>query len=194
MDNEEKKSSGNEALEWIEAIVIAVVAAFLIRYFIFEPIKVEGSSMVPTLEDGDMLIVDKLSYRFHEPEHGDIVIFKYPGDMSENFVKRVIAVAGDEIKVENGKVYVNGQQLEENYIAASPELGFPDSVVPEGTICVLGDNRNASKDSRDPQVGFIPLENVVGKAALRIWPANRIGALNTTFKFANSSVSAAEDK
>jgi signal peptidase I len=192
MDNERKSKSGNEAMEWIEAIVIAFVAAFLIRYFIFEPITVEGSSMVPTLHDGDMLIVDKISYRFNEPQRGDIVIFKYPGDVKENFVKRIIALGGDEIEVKNGDVYVNGQRLLEDYIAAQPQVGFDDSIVPEGTIFVLGDNRNGSKDSRDPQVGFVPVDNIVGKAVLRIWPVNRMGALDTTYRFANGAASASE--
>lgn len=190
MDSKRKHS--NEAMEWIEAIVVAFIIAFLIRYFIFEPITVEGSSMVPTLHDGDMLIVDKISYRFTAPKRGDIVIFKYPGDMRENFVKRIIAVGGDEIEIKNGEVYVNGQRLVEDYIEAKTQTGFNDSIVPPGTIFVLGDNRNGSKDSRDPQVGFVPVDNIVGRAVLRIWPVQRIGALDTNYRMVNSAASAAE--
>lgn len=187
-----KRKNSNEAMEWIEAIVVAFIIAFLIRYFIFEPITVEGSSMVPTLHDGDMLIVDKISYRFTAPKRGDIVIFKYPGDMRENFVKRIIAVSGDEIEIKNGEVYVNGKRLVEDYIEAKTQTGFNDSIVPPGTIFVLGDNRNGSKDSRDPQVGFVPVDNIVGRAVLRIWPVQRIGALDTNYRMVNSAASAAE--
>ncbi|MFO7295022.1 MAG: signal peptidase I [Caldicoprobacter sp.] len=160
----------NEWVEWLQSIVIALLLAFLLRMFVFDVVMVEGSSMHPTLESGDRLIVLKLGYRFRHPEHGDIVVFRNPDNPRVNYIKRVIGVEGDRVEIKDGKVYVNGKALVEPYIA-EPTLGeYPETVVPEGTIFVMGDNRNFSRDSRNSQVGFIPLENVVGKAKIRIWP------------------------
>lgn len=160
----------NEWVEWLQSIVIALLLAFLLRMFVFDVVMVEGSSMHPTLESGDRLIVLKLGYRFRLPEHGDIVVFRNPDNPRVNYIKRVIGVEGDRVEIKDGKVYVNGKALVEPYIA-EPTLGeYPETVVPEGTIFVMGDNRNFSRDSRNSQVGFIPLENVVGKAKIRIWP------------------------
>lgn len=160
----------NEWVEWLQSIVIALLLAFLLRMFVFDVVMVEGSSMHPTLESGDRLIVFKLGYRFRLPEHGDIVVFRNPDNPRVNYIKRVIGVEGDRVEIKDGKVYVNGKALVEPYIA-EPTLGeYPETVVPEGTIFVMGDNRNFSRDSRNSQVGFIPLENVVGKAKIRIWP------------------------
>jgi len=157
-------------VEWLQSIVIALLLAFLLRMFVFDVVMVEGSSMHPTLESGDRLIVFKLGYRFRLPEHGDIVVFRNPDNPRVNYIKRVIGVEGDRVEIKDGKVYVNGKALVEPYIA-EPTLGeYPETVVPEGTIFVMGDNRNFSRDSRNSQVGFIPLENVVGKAKIRIWP------------------------
>ena len=162
--------SKSELLEWIQAIVIAVVLALLIRTFLFEVIQIEGSSMMPTFHEKDRVVVDRLTYRFSAPKRGDVVIFKNPDDMSLNYIKRVIAVPGETVEVKDGKVYVNDEPLSEPYIQEPPLDYFEKVTVPQNTIFVLGDNRNHSRDSRDPSVGFIPTVNILGKAKLKIWP------------------------
>jgi signal peptidase I len=163
-------SKKSELFEWIQAIVIAVVLALLIRTFVFEIIQVQGASMFSTLREADRILVYKTAYRISTPEPGDIVVFQNPEDPSINYIKRVIAVEGDIIEIRDGQLYINEQAVEENYLR-EPMVGeYPKSQVPPDTIFVLGDNRNYSKDSRHPKVGFIPLENLVGKAKLRIWP------------------------
>ncbi len=173
-----RKNGKNETVEWVQSIVIAVVLALLIRGFVFETILVDGDSMLPTLHNNDRLVINKISHRISGVKRGDIVIFKYPGNEKEHFVKRVIACEGDVIKIEGGRVYVNGQELKEPYILEETIEGFPESVVPENTIFVLGDNRNNSRDSRNATVGFVPLENIIGKPWARIWPLKDIKLLN----------------
>ena len=158
--------------EWIQAILIAIVVSMFIRVFLFETTLVYGKSMESTLHDRDRVIINKLVYRFGLPDRGDIVVFKNPDNMEENYVKRVIALPGDTIEIVDGEVYVNGEVLDEPYINEPTKGDFPKAVVPDGTIFVMGDNRNHSQDSRNPSVGFVPIENVIGKAQLRIWPLN----------------------
>lgn len=160
----------SQAREWIESIVIAIVIAIVIKAFVFETVLVEGSSMLPTLKDRDRLAVNRIGYRLGKPEHGDIVVFEYPADPSLIFIKRVIGVEGDRVEIKGHKVYVNGLELDEPYINEKPLGDFPEVVVPPGTVFVLGDNRNDSRDSRYTDVGFIPLENIRGEAFLRMWP------------------------
>ncbi|MFB5066506.1 MAG: signal peptidase I [Candidatus Wallacebacter cryptica] len=160
--------------EWIETIVGAAVLTAFIIIFIAQSFVVDGSSMMPTLENNQRLLVDKLTYRFREPRHGDIVVFKYPANPKEEFIKRVIAVPGDAVAIAGGKVYVNGVVIEEDYIAETTIRGFNPHIVPEGHYFVLGDNRNNSLDSRDPRVGFVPRENIVGRAIWSYWPLDRI--------------------
>ncbi|HHW70012.1 MAG TPA: signal peptidase I [Clostridiales bacterium] len=163
-----------ELIEWIQAIIIALVLSIIIKTFIFEVILVDGYSMFPTLHERDRIIVNKLAYRISTPKRGDIVIFRNPGNMKQNYIKRVIGVPGDRIEIRDGTVFVNGEAIQEDYIYESPLTDFQEEVVPKDTIFVLGDNRNFSKDSRDPSVGFVPLENVLGKAKIRIWPLTDI--------------------
>lgn len=173
-----KKDSIREIKEWIQTIIIAAVLALLIRSFIFEIILVDGSSMVPTLSDRDRVFVNKITYLFERPQHGDIIIFKTPEDNKSNYVKRLIGLPGDSIKIENGVVYLNGEPLDEPYIAAPPFNDYAEVVVPEDTFFALGDNRNDSKDSRDSHIGFISMKNLVGKAVLRIWPLNSLSRIH----------------
>lgn len=160
----------NELIEWVQAIVIAFILSLFIKTFIFEVILVEGCSMKPTLHEKDRIIVTKLNYKLSKPDRGEIVIFKNPDDMRLNYIKRVIGIEGDRIKIEDGVLYVNGEPVIEDYVQEPALQDFYEQTVPENTIFVLGDNRNESRDSRDPRVGFIPLQNVLGKAKLRIWP------------------------
>lgn len=163
-----------ELMEWVSSILIAVVLALVIRVYVFEFIQVIGYSMVPTLHDHDWLLVEKISYRFRDPQRGDIIILKNPGNLEENFVKRVIGVENDAVEVRDGYVYVNQEKIQESYINEQPKDDYPEVIVPEGTFFVMGDNRNYSKDSRDPSVGFIPREDLLGRAVLRIWPLQSI--------------------
>lgn len=168
---------GEEIKDWIVSILIAVVLAFFIRYFIVELYMVEGPSMRPTLVDGERLVVNKFVYRFKEPEKGEVLIFKFPKDPSRDFIKRVIAVAGDTIEIKDGRVYVNGQLLNEPYILERTRSSYPLSTVPQGTIFVMGDNRNNSEDSRFADVGFVPLNMIKGKAMMIFWPLDHIKSL-----------------
>lgn len=168
---------GEEIKDWIISILIAIVLAFFIRYFIVELYMVEGPSMRPTLVNGERLIVNKFIYRFKTPERGEVLVFRYPRDPSRDFIKRVIAVAGDTIEIKDGRVFLNGQLLNESYILERTRGSYPASTVPEGHIYVMGDNRNNSEDSRFKDVGFVPLELIKGKAVTIFWPLDHIKTL-----------------
>lgn len=159
-----------ELKDWIISIVVAVALAMFIRTFIVELYMVEGPSMRPTLINAERLVVNKFIYRFKQPVKGDIVVFRYPRDPSRDFIKRVIATEGDTVEIRDGRVYVNGQQLNETYILEKSRGSYPLSTVPGGTMFVMGDNRNNSEDSRFSDVGFVPLHMLKGKALMVFWP------------------------
>jgi signal peptidase I len=167
-----------ELKDWLISIVVAVALAFFIRTFIVELYMVEGPSMRPTMVNGERLVVNKFIYRFQQPVKGDIVVFRYPRDPSRDFIKRVIATAGDTIEIKDGRVFVNGQQLNETYILEKSRGSYPLSKVPEGTIFVMGDNRNNSEDSRFADVGFVPLNLLKGKAIMVFWPIGNFRTLH----------------
>lgn len=176
-ENDFKKDNLNEIKEWVQAIIVAVVLALLIRAFLFEIILVVGESMIPTLNDRDRVFVNKIGYLIGQPQHGDLVIFKTPEDNKTSYVKRLIGLPGDRIRVDGGIVYVNDEPLAEPYIAEPPYNDFAEVIVPENSFFALGDNRNYSKDSRDNNVGFIPMDNLVGKAICRIWPLDSLSSI-----------------
>jgi len=157
--------------ELIETVVSAGIIAFIIITFIGQVTVVKGASMEDTLFNSERLICNKIVYRLTEPKHGDIVIFKPPIDQNHNYIKRVIAVEGDEIKIIDGIVYLNGEKLEEDYIEHRSFETMPEVTVPEDSYFVLGDNRINSSDSRF--WGFVPEENIIGKASLVFWPITR---------------------
>ncbi len=167
-----------EVLEWIKTIIISVVVALVITVFI-RPTLVKGYSMYPTLDQYDYLIINKIPYMMHEPERGDIVVFKShlktTNGKEKDLIKRVIGIAGDRVKVANGKVYLNGKELNESYIYGDYTPGEVDLEVPEGMIFVMGDNRENSLDSRDERVGPIELEALRGKVFVRLYPFTKIG-------------------
>ncbi|NLY43806.1 MAG: signal peptidase I [Clostridiaceae bacterium] len=166
-------------MEWIQAIVIALVIAFVIRTFFFTMIRVDGQSMEPTLHHNDRLIVTKFMYK---PKQGDIIILRPPMHKDTPYVKRIIALPGQEVNIdfENKIVYVDGVPLDEPYIAeptaTKGDIDFP-VVVPEDTVFVLGDNRNRSRDSRFSDVGMIPFDSIIGKATIRLWPLKDFGSI-----------------
>ncbi len=170
-------SLGEEARDWAISIVVAVVLAFLIRTFIVELYIVDGPSMRPTLESHQRLVVNKFLYKVRPPEHGEILVFRYPRDPSRDFIKRVIAVPGDTIEIKDGHVLVNDQLLSEPYILDTTLTEYPKAVVPEGTIFVMGDNRNNSEDSRFADVGFVPYDLIKGKAMMVFWPVDQFKSL-----------------
>jgi signal peptidase I len=161
-----KTNWGRFVLDIIETLVLAVVL-FVGINMVSARVRVDGFSMRPTLEDGEFVLVNKMSYRFGEVQRGDIIVFHFPLNPSEELIKRVIGLPGDRVTVENNQVSVNGQTLNEPYIAQAP-LYSGQWTVEEGYLFVLGDNRNNSNDSKD--WGFLPQENVVGKAVLIYWP------------------------
>jgi len=166
-----------EIISFIKSLVIAAIAAVLIITFVFQVVNVDKTSMYPTLKPNDRLILEKVTYYFSKPSRGDIIVFKYPKDNREKFIKRVIGIPGDKIKIEDGILYINGEKQEETYIKEKMTSDFPETTVPAGTIFAMGDNRNNSMDSRDVSVGNISYKLIVGKAIFRLYPLNSIGRL-----------------
>lgn len=153
-------------IDLLETIVLAVVLFFAINA-VSARVRVDGFSMVPTLQDGEYVLVNRLAYRAKTPERGDIIVFESPQTSDLDLIKRVIGLPGDTVNISGGVVQVNGQALDEPYIAAAPVYNGEWNV-PEGKLFVLGDNRNDSSDSH--AWGLLPLENVIGKAILIYWP------------------------
>jgi signal peptidase I len=141
-------------------------------------VRVENISMKPTLDPGEFILVNKLAYRLGDVQHGDIIVFHFPQDPREDYIKRVIGLPGDDILVQGGVVYVNSRPLSETYISAPP--GYTGEwKVPENSIFVLGDNRNQSSDSHS--WGYVPTQNVVGRAMVIYWPFPKARLLNQPF-------------
>jgi len=161
-----------ELWEWVKSILIAVVLAVLIRLFVLEVFLVDGSSMLPTLSDRERLIVNKFQYHFQDPGPGDVLIFSFSRE--RDFIKRVIGVPGDDIYIDDGLVYVNGESLPEEYIQDATRGQYGPVTVPEDHYFVLGDNRNNSMDSRDSSVGFVSSADIKGKAFLVFWPVDSV--------------------
>lgn len=157
---------GRIFLDVIETLLLSIIL-FLAINAVSARVRVDGVSMRPTLQNGEFILVNKLAYRLGHPSRGDIVVFKFPLDPTQDLIKRVIGLPGDHVAVRNGTLYLNDQALQESYIAAEPEY-TGEWVVPEGNLFVLGDNRNDSSDSHS--WGMLPLENVVGKAEVIYWP------------------------
>lgn len=158
--------------ELVETVVSAGIIAFIIITFIGQVTVVKGASMEDTLFNRERLICNKIIYRLTDPQHGDIVIFKPPIDQNHNYIKRVIALEGDKVKIVDGIVYLNGERLEENYVTHRSFETMPEITVPENSYFVLGDNRVNSSDSRF--WGFVPRKNIIGKASVVFWPITRV--------------------
>ncbi len=161
-------------LETLQTVIMAVALYFLIDAVVAR-VRVENISMEPTLQPGEFILVNKLAYRLGEFRYGDIVVFHYPPNPAEDYIKRVIGLPGDEITVEKGQVFVNGYGLSEPYISSPPDYGG-EWKVPDDAIFVLGDNRNQSSDSHS--WGFVPRDYVVGKALVIYWPVDKLKVLN----------------
>ena len=170
-----------EIIEWIKVIATALVFAFIITQFI-RPTLVRGESMYPTLVENDYLIINRMAYKIGEPKDGDIIVFKtnllQDDGKTKDLVKRVIATEGQHIKIEDSNVYVDGELLKEPYIHDNYTSGDIDMVVPEGEVFTMGDNREKSLDSRYEEVGLVNEKDIMGKVMLRLFPFNKIGAVN----------------
>jgi signal peptidase I len=171
----------NPYLEIAKTLGTAAILAFGIRTFVAEARYIPSSSMVPTLEINDRLIIEKVSYHFSSPQRGDVVVFSPTKKLQEQnfkdaFIKRIIGLPGEIVQVRQGKVYINNQPIEEKYIEEAPQYDYGPIKVAEGQYLVLGDNRNNSYDSH--YWGFVPKENFIGKAVLRFWPLDRLGSID----------------
>lgn len=172
----------NPWTEALKTIALSAVLAFGIRSFVAEARYIPSGSMLPTLQINDRLIIDKISYNFHNPERGDIIVFNPTDTLKQQnfkdaFIKRLIGLPGDKVEVKDGKVYVNNQPLNhENYIEDKPNYSFGPVTVPPNQFLVLGDNRNNSYDSH--YWGFVPRDRIIGRAVVRFWPPNRVGEID----------------
>lgn len=176
------QSSENPWLEGVKTIGLSVVLALGIRTFVAEARYIPSESMLPTLEVNDRLIVEKVSYHFQGPNRGDIIVFQ-PTDqlkqqnpsLKDAFIKRVIGLPGETVEVMNGRVYINNKPISESYIESPPDYQWGPEVVPPNAYLVLGDNRNNSYDSHF--WGYVPKQNIIGRAVVRFWPPARVGEI-----------------
>ncbi len=159
--------------EWLIAVLIAVLLAMVIRLYFYAPYRVYGSSMFPTLQGDELLIVNKWIYGQRFPSYGDIIVFHTEED--RDFIKRVIGLPGDEIAIRDGYVWRNGKKLKEPYISSAIRGDYPTTRVPPGHLFVLGDNRNYSRDSRE--IGMVHVDEVVGRAEIVLYPLDRFQLL-----------------
>jgi len=160
---------------WLRDLIISLAISAFIIIFLYQPVKVEGTSMMPSLEDQERIFVNKFVYRLEPIERGDIVVFRYPRDPSKSYIKRVIGMAGDHIRIDGGQVYVNGRALDETYVPSeySDSRSYPELVVPARSYFVLGDHRSMSNDSRD--FGAVNQSFIYGKAVFGYWPMDKLG-------------------
>lgn len=182
------KEKPNEFVDWLKIFLIALLFTLIVRLFIFSPVLVDGESMLPTLEDRDRMIVNKITYKFKQPDRFDIVIFH--ANDQKDFVKRIIGLPGEHIAVKDNTLYVDGEAMEQPFIDSeeNAEITYPIitgdftlemlegnyEVIPEGYTLVLGDNRKNSRDSRDHTIGLVDMDEIVGKTNIIYWPIKRI--------------------
>jgi signal peptidase I len=174
-----KRSVLGALLHWARDLIFSVVLAVIVILFLYQPVKVEGTSMMPTLDDQERIFINKFVYRLHfgQIDRGDTVVFWLPGDPTKSYIKRVIAVPGDRIEVDHGAVIVNGQALVENYVPEEyrDQSSMTERTVPKEEYFVLGDHRSSSNDSR--AWGMVPRRYIYGKAVFIYWPLDKMGLL-----------------
>lgn len=177
----EKERELREVLGWIVYILIVLCSTYLIVTYVGQRTKVSGDSMLDTLHDGDNLIVDKISYRFRDPERFEIIVFPYRHEEDTYYIKRIIGLPGETIQIEDGYVYINGKELVEDYGRETIlKAGLAEEPIHlgEDEYFVLGDNRNHSSDSREPGVGVLHRDELIGRAWIRVWPLDSIGVIS----------------
>jgi len=165
------------ATGWLRDVAISLAVSAFFIIFLYQPVKVEGTSMMPTLQDQERVFINKFVYKLEPIERGDVIVFRYPRDPAKSYIKRVAAVAGDRVQIQAGIVFVNGHRLREDYVPRMYEdvRSYPSIVVPGHSYFVLGDHRNLSNDSRD--FGPVPEEFIYGKAVFGYWPMEKLGTL-----------------
>ena len=175
-DTEEKTSVGKELFQWVLVIIGAVILAFLIDTFVIVNAQIPSGSMENTIMTGDRVFGNRLAYKFSDPKRFDIIIFKYPDDESQLFIKRIIGLPGETVDIHDGNIYINGSDtpLEDVDIKEPMEGSFGPYTVPEGCYFVMGDNRNNSRDSRYWENTFVSEDAILGKAVFRYWPLNKM--------------------
>jgi len=162
--------------EMLESVLPALVIVIVVNLFIAQATRVEGQSMEPNLHNNERLIIEKISYRFRDPARGDIVVLKPQQHGTVPLIKRVVGLPGETVEITQNQVYINGQPLQEDYLTEPTVGGMSSQIVPEAHLLVLGDNRNASNDSRS--FGMIPYEDVIGRAWFRYWPIEELGLIH----------------
>jgi signal peptidase I len=162
---------------WARDLLVSLAISAFIIIFLYQPVKVEGTSMMPGLEDQERIFVNKFVYRWEPIQRGDIIVFRYPRDTTKSYIKRVIGIAGDRIRIESGQVYVNGEPVEEEYVPNDyvDTRSYEEIVVPMNSFFVLGDHRSMSNDSRD--FGTVNERYIYGKAVFGYWPMEKLGRL-----------------
>ena len=162
---------------WLRDMVVSVVVSAFIIIFLYQPVRVEGTSMLPMLEDQDRLFINKMAYKIGDIHRGDVVVFLYPHDHTKSYIKRVIALPGDDLRIDRGQVYVNGHAIKEKYVPArfADDRSQPGLVIPDNEYFVMGDHRSISSDSRD--FGPVDRDLIYGKAAFVYWPMDQAGVV-----------------
>jgi len=176
------KKIGNFFLEIIEIVVFSISIFLFLYLLVVQPHKIQGSSMEPNFHDGQYLLTDKITYRFNEPQVGDVIVFKAPPDFQDEYIKRIIAIPGEKITIKNNQVYKNGDKFSESYIPQETDTNAgkfaqeeKSITIPQGEYFVMGDNRQHSLDSRS--FGFVKLDNITGRAWLIYWPPTDFGTI-----------------
>jgi signal peptidase I len=162
---------------WLRDLALSIGVAAFIIIFLYQPVRVEGTSMLPVLEDQDRLFINKMAFRVGEVHHGDVVVFQYPRDHTKSYIKRVIGLPGDRVRIDRGRVFLNGKPLREPYVPARYADGRsqPEMTIPTGEYFVMGDHRSISSDSRD--FGPVGRQLIYGKAAFVYWPMEQMGVV-----------------
>ena len=162
---------------WLRDLVISLAISAFIIVFLYQPVKVEGTSMMPSLDDQERIFINKFVYRIESIQRGDIVVFRYPRDPQKSFIKRVIGVAGDHVRIVDGHVLLNGKMLVEDYVPTvyQDDRSYSEVTVAPDSYFVLGDHRSLSNDSRD--FGPVDSSYIYGKAVFGYWPVDKVGRL-----------------
>lgn len=162
---------------WARDILISLAVSAFIIVFLYQPVKVEGTSMMPELTDQERIFINKFVYKLEPISRSDVIVFRYPLDPTKSYIKRVVAVSGDRIKIDDGILYVNGHRVREGYVPQDyiDTRSYPEMIVPPESYFVLGDHRNLSNDSRD--FGPVPESLIYGKAVFAYWPMDKMGTL-----------------
>ncbi len=171
-------TQGTQVHVWLRDLVLSVVVSAFIIVFLYQPVRVEGVSMMPNLEDQDRLFVNKFAFKVGDIHRNDVVVFLFPKDQTKSYIKRVIGIPGDRVRIDHGTVFVNGRQIKEPYVPPryADDKSQPELLIKPGEYFVLGDHRNIASDSRD--FGPVPRDLIYGKAAFVYWPMDQAGVVH----------------